>query len=105
MSGQIKYFRDASGRLTHSRSDIDSLLYPAVCKKLMEKFQLRASSELIVGLDEMFQDFTDGNAVVELAWDVWSCFMVTAKEPSAEALVQNLSEFLVQAVPSDLAAK
>lgn len=99
---EAHFFRDASGRLTHDRADIDSLSYPEVCRKVIDHFSLKPSSELVVGLDQMFRDFTDGTLTIELAWDNWMCFTVTAKEPSAEPLVRQIAAFLSQVLPPKL---
>jgi len=93
------FFRDASNRLTHDRGDIDSISYPNVCQKVVDYFGLKPSSELTVGVDQMFWDFTDGTSTVELAWDTWMCFTATAKEPTAEPLVCNIAAFLSEALP------
>jgi hypothetical protein len=94
----MHFFRDASNRLTHARADIDSLSYPDVCRKVAAHLNLKPSSELVVGLDQVFWDFTDGTLTVELAWDNWLCFTVTAKEPSAESLVRKIAVFLSEAL-------
>ena len=66
---------------------------------MADHFGLKPSSDLIVALDQMFWDFTDGTSTVELAWDIWMCFMATAKEPTAEPLVRNIAAFLFEALP------
>jgi len=99
MTSSLNFFRDASNRLTHDRSDIDSIFYPEICRRIADHFGLKPSSELIIGFDEMFWDFTDGVATVELAWDNWSDFTVTAKESSAEPLVRNIAAFLFESLP------
>jgi hypothetical protein len=99
MSSSPRFFRDASDRLTHDRSDIDSVSYPEVCRKVADHFGLRPCSELVVGPDQQFWDFTDGTSTVELAWDNWLCFTVTAKEATAEPLVGSIAAFLSEALP------
>ena len=94
------FFKDASGRLTHDRADIDSLSYADVCRRVADHFMLKQSSELVVGLDAMFWDFTDGQVTIELAWDNWMCFMATAKQPDAEPLVHKIASFLSDALPT-----
>ena len=61
------YFRDASNRLTHDRADIDSHSYSDVCRQVTDHFNLKPSSELVIGLDQIFWDFTNGILTVELA--------------------------------------
>ncbi|RLS39731.1 MAG: hypothetical protein DWH82_05060 [Planctomycetota bacterium] len=96
------YFRDASNRLTHDRADIDSHSYSDVCRQVTDHFNLKPSSELVIGLDQMFWDFTNGTLTVELAWDIWFCFTVTAKEPDAELLVRQIALFLSKLLPFKL---
>lgn len=93
------FFRDSSNRLTHDRADIDSKSYPKVCRMVIDHFGLKPSSELIMGLDQMFWGFTDGISTVQLDWDHWMSFMVTACEPTAEPLVRNIAAFLFEAFP------
>ena len=99
MSKPPHLFRDASNRLTHDRGDIDSHDFPVVCRKVIDHFGLKPTSELIVGPDQMFWDFSDGASSVELAWDNWMCFMVTAKAPNAEPIVQRIAVFLSGTFP------
>jgi len=93
-TNQGTFWRDASDRLTFAIFDLDSACYPEFCQKLVEKFSLIPSSELIVGLDVMFRDYTDGVLTVGLEWDIWSGFIVTAKQKDAELLVRNIAIFL-----------
>ena len=96
------YFRDASNRLTHDRADIGSHSYPDVCRQVAYHFNLKPSSELVIGLHEMFWDFTNGKLTVELAWDTWLYFTITAKEPDAEPLVRQMANFLSEILPPKL---
>ncbi|MBX3416231.1 MAG: hypothetical protein KF851_01405 [Pirellulaceae bacterium] len=85
---------DASNRLTHEVFDLESDRYPETCDRIVNKFDLRAVGELVIGFDEMFRDYTDGQNLVGLEWDNWSGFIVVAKSPGAEALVRSIAEFL-----------
>jgi hypothetical protein len=93
------FFRDASDRLTHDRGDIDSSPYPEVCRTVADHFNLKPLFELVIGLDQMIWDFTNGTYTVELAWDNWLCFTITAKEPDAEPLVHQMATFLSETQP------
>lgn len=64
------------------------------CDRIVNKFGLSPAGELIVGLDEMFRDYTDGPNVIGLEWDNWSGFIVVAKNADAEALVRSIAKFL-----------
>lgn len=96
---ELHFFRDASNRLTHDREDIESGSYPEFCKKIADKFQLKPTSKLIIGPDLMFWDFSDGIGTIELGWDPWMGFMVTANGAEEEALVRQISLFLAKIVP------
>lgn len=96
MVSPAHFYRDFSNRLTHDRSDVGSVSYREICLKVADRFGLRPASKLLVGVDEMFWDFTDGSATVEFAWNVWLGLAITAKEPAAESLVRSIAEFLVE---------
>lgn len=95
----LHLFRDANNRLTHDRGDIDSRSYPELCKKIVDQFQLKPISKLIIGPDQMFWDFSDGVGTIELGWDPWMGYMVTANDTEGDALVQQISQFLANIVP------
>lgn len=88
------FSRDASNRLCFEMFEVDALDYPKFAARVVEHFNLTPSSELVVGLDEMFRDFTDGACTVGLEWDNWSGFIIVAKTPSAEPLVEAIGAFL-----------
>ncbi len=88
------YSRDASNRLTFEMFDVDSLDYAKLAARVVEKFNLTPSSELIIGLDEVIRDYTDGKRTVGLEWDNWSGFIVVAKTSTAEPLVNEIGAYL-----------
>ena len=96
------FFRDTSNRLTHNRTDIDSLSYPEVCRQVADHFNLKPSSDLVAYVDLMFCDFTDGMLTVELAWEAWFGFTATAKETAAEPLIHSIAAFLSESRPPKL---
>lgn len=64
-----QFFRDASGRLTFEIADLDAASYTVTCEEIVRKFDLRPESDLIVGLDEMFRDYSDGKHLIGMEWD------------------------------------
>jgi len=99
---KLHYFRDDCNRLTHDRADIDSTSYPEVCKKIADRFDLKPASQLLIGPEQMFWDFTNGKVTVELGWDIWMCFMITAQQAEAETLVRQMAIFLAEMIPPAL---
>ena len=89
-----RYRRDASHRLTFELPKVEAGSYRAICQELEKKFNLRSSSALISGFDEVFQDYSLGSETVGLEWDVWTGFTVVAKTPESEALVKRIGEYL-----------
>jgi hypothetical protein len=88
------FFRDSSERLTFDTDRVTALEYPAVRHAVVEKFHLTADGELIVGPDQMFWEFRFDGHLVELAWDIWMGFTVTAMSPDAESLVREIAEWI-----------
>ncbi len=86
--------RDASNRLNYDIYKIESDRYPQLCNELAAAFDLKPASELVVGLDEMLRDYSDGNHTIGFEWDVWSGFTVVAKDPKSEELVRHIADFL-----------
>jgi hypothetical protein len=91
---QGSFSRDASGRLTYEISNVGARSYAEVCRKVIDEFRLTATSDFVLGLDAMFRDYTDGAVTIGLEWDIWSGFIVTAKQPDAESLVRRIAAFL-----------
>lgn len=86
--------RDFNGRLTFDTDRVTSSDFPAVCRAVVDKFNLTAGSELVVGIDQMFWDFRCDGHVVELAWDIWMGLIVTAMSPEAEPLVWAIANWV-----------
>lgn len=91
---QGRFWRGANQHLIYSINKVEARQYHALCQLLAGAFHVRPVTKLIVGLDEIFQDYTDGTYTIGLEWDIWSGFMVVANSPDSEALVQKLAEYL-----------
>jgi hypothetical protein len=89
----VKYWRDSSDRLTFD-APIPPEDYPQVCRELADAFGLSPANTLVMGPDQMFWDFQRGEQVVGFDWDIWSQFMVVAKTPTAEPLVEEIAQWL-----------
>jgi len=68
--------------------------YSKVTRKVTQEFGLAACSDKIRGLDETFQDFGRGSAVIALEWDNWSGFIVCAKNKESESLARQVAEYV-----------
>ena len=90
------FHRDASNRLCFEMFDVGSLEYPQLAARVVTQFKLTPVGDSVVGLDEMFRDYTDGVLQIGIEWDNWSGFVVTAKSPSAEPLVNSIGTFLTE---------
>ena len=86
--------RDASKRLTYEIYPFDSEDYVKTCQKLIRAFSLEPIGEVVVGPDEIFQDYHYGDAVVGLEWDVWSGFAVVAKAEESEEPAKKIGSYL-----------
>ena len=85
-----KFGRDASKRLTYEIYPLESGDYAKIRQQLIKKFALKSIDEAVVGFDEIFQDFYHGDVVIGIEWDIWSGFVVVAKNPEAEELVKKI---------------
>jgi hypothetical protein len=98
MTNRVKlksnFGRDASKRLTYEIYPFDSEDYVQTCQQLIKAFSLEPIGEVIVGLDEIFQDYHYGDTVVGLEWDIWSGFTVVAKAQESEELVKKIGSYL-----------
>jgi hypothetical protein len=92
------FHRDASNRLTFDICGIESERYPQVCNELATKFELKPVGERVVGLDEMFRDYTNGHLTIGLDWDIWSGFIIVAKDVESEHLVRQIANYLTPCV-------
>lgn len=86
--------RDASERLMFDFDEIDSVQYSSITKSVAKQFRLESVAELVIGLDEMFQDYQHNEKIVGLEWDNWSGYMVVAKIKSAEDLARDIASFI-----------
>ncbi|MEO9594406.1 hypothetical protein [Rhodopirellula bahusiensis] len=89
-----EYHRDASDRLCFEMFDVDAIDYPKLVARIVAQFDLKSSSELVVGPDQLIGVHTNGQCSIGLDWDSWSGFFVTAHAPEAEPLVKSIGAFL-----------
>ena len=86
--------RDTSQRLVYEIYPFDNEDYAKTCQQLIKEFSLEPIGEVIVGWDEVFQDYRHGEIVVSLEWDIWSGFAVVAKNRESEELVKKIGTYL-----------
>ncbi len=90
------FWQDASKRTVYSVPDCHDSWYRYLCNKISRHFGLVPAGELIIGLDEIFQDYKSGDKIVGLEWDIWSGFLVVAKDENAEHIVKEIAEYIEQ---------
>ena len=93
-----QFLRDASRRLTFEMVKLPADSYSPLCSEIEEHFGLTTLGKRVAGLDAVFQDYCLGEQVVGLEWDDWSGFIITAKNPQAEPLVQSIGAWLLSTV-------
>ena len=86
--------RDKSNRLTFDFDSIKSGMYSKVTDAVVNHFNLEAENKITKGLDEVFQDFKQGNKVVGLEWDNWSGYIVNAKNTESESLATEIASYI-----------
>ncbi|QDV50977.1 hypothetical protein [Gimesia fumaroli] len=86
--------RDASQRLTVEFFQIEADSYQKITQIVVNQFQLEPVGELVVGPDELFQEFRLQRKVIGLEWDFWSGYIVVAKTKSAEKLVRKIATYI-----------
>ena len=91
--------RDASGRLTFDFGNVPADDYPEVARSIAERFGLEEAGDLVIGLDERFQDYRLGDAVVGIEWDIWSGLSVVATTPGSEGLARRIARFVARRHP------
>ncbi len=84
-------WRDASGRLTCNLPNVAAADYVATCEALAAAFSLSPVSKLVIGPDQMFWDFAQGQKVIGLDWDIWMGFTIVALSPAAEPLLEAIA--------------
>ena len=89
-----EYHRDASDRLCFEMFDVDAIDYPKLVARIVAQFDLKSTSEMVVGHDQLIGGYSDGKFSIGLNWDNWSGFFVTAHTPEAEPLVKSIGAFL-----------
>ncbi len=86
--------RNSSNQLTFDFDKIEAGSYSSVTKYIVDHFELKPTTKLIQGLEEIFQDFKLGDLVVGLEWDIWSGYIVCSKNRKSEVLSKNIAMFV-----------
>ena len=87
-------YRDSSNRLTYDFDDIEEKNYIKITKEIVKEFSLEPDTEKTSGLDEVFQDYKINNMNIGLEWDIWSGYIVCAKNIKSEPLATKIAIFI-----------
>lgn len=87
-------YRNVSQGLTFDFYEIDSVKYPSITKAVAKQFQLEPVGELVIGPDELFQEYQREGLRVGLEWDIWSGYIVVANTEAAEDLTRDIATFI-----------
>jgi hypothetical protein len=88
------FWRDSSERLTFDIPGVAATDYSALCRSIAESLGLTATSDILIGPEQMFWDFHRGDQVVGLDWDSWMGFMVVAKLGASDPLLRDIAAWL-----------
>ncbi|MEZ9595174.1 hypothetical protein AB4298_11065 [Shewanella sp. 10N.261.52.F9] len=86
--------RDFSSRLTFDFDQVALKDYAKITKSVVAEFKLIPHTALVNGLEETFQDFTFNQSIIGLEWDIWSGYVVNAKNTEAEVLVEKIATYI-----------
>lgn len=96
MTVKGKFWRDSSGHLNFSTTDVAANDYAAVRGDIVNAFGLETASRLTTnGCDIMFQDFKKNESVIGIEWDNWMGFILVAQNAEAEDLVRAIAQRLM----------
>ena len=97
---KIEKVRDAIQRLTIEIYNIKNKDYIFLSSKISKKFNLTASYELIYGFDEISQDYKNQEYTIGLEWDIWSGYIIVAKDKKSEKLINEIYDWLmIEGIP------
>ena len=87
-------YRNVSNKLTYDFHEIVINDYLCITDAIVKRYKLKKSSQLVHGLDEIFQNFKTGEKVIGLEWDIWSGYTIVAQNAESEDLVKNIAAFV-----------
>jgi hypothetical protein len=93
--------RNASDRRFCEWPGIDADDYHAACRRIVRAFDLKPSTDLVAGLDVVFQLYTRDVFKVVLRWDIWMGFSVSADTPDSDKLVDEIARWITSRVAKD----
>ena len=94
INDEINSHRNATNQLTIDFNKIEAKMYSEITNEVIRKYELETNNELVTGLNEIFQEFKSGDAIIGLEWDNWSGYIVNAKNIDAEPLVKKIAAFI-----------
>jgi hypothetical protein len=94
MPRKVEIRRDANDRLVASLPEVPATEYGQLAAAVAGRFRLAALGDSVVGLDEVFRDYGRGSKRIGIEWDNWSGFIVVAKTPESEPLVEGIARYL-----------
>jgi len=94
INDEMDSHRNTSHQLTIDFNKIEAKMYSKITSDIVRKYDLEMSNKLVTNLNEKFQAFKFGAAIIGLEWDNWSGYIVSAKNKEAESLVKEIAAFI-----------
>jgi hypothetical protein len=91
-----KLAKDANGCLSTAIAGTPKAKYGVLAKSVSEAFSLRTCGALTDSMDEIFQEYTDGDYSISIEWDIWTGFSVRALSSDSDSLVKDIHFYLDQ---------
>jgi len=90
----MKEHRNTNNHLYFEFEKIKNNTYKEITNLVVKKFELSPENELVVGLDEILQNFKSGEAIIGLEWDIWSGYIVVAQNKESESLATEVANYI-----------
>ena len=88
------FARDASNRYTYESWDVPGNRYYELRKRVVKEFKLIPFGFTMGTSDEIFKTYLKGLNRIGIEWDIWSGFIVVAKNRKVEELVHKIGLYL-----------
>ena len=90
----MQEYRNFSKQLSFDFNDIDAARYSYITDTIVKNYDLKEASKLVRGFDEIFQEFKIDKKNIGLEWDIWSGYLVVAKNTPSEELARDIANFI-----------
>ena len=100
-----KFHKTAKGHLSYDIEGLEAYKVFPIATALQDKFGFRTGKLPGLDPDELYIELIRDSVIILVGWDIWSGLFVMAMDESGDPVIQEIGQYLEEALEGIIASK